>query len=132
MSVTVRWYDVEKTIILYDVSGRWTWDEFFEAYDKAIQMMETSEQAVIHGIINTLPDVPLTYMPTNTIAGFINAVRRLPHKAGIGVMVNPGSRLLRAMHDTVGRLYAPYNRRVALVNTFEEALERIHAEMEKS
>ena len=134
MPVSIRWYDPEKTIILYDVSGRWTWAEFFEAYDEAIKMINTSNHAVIHGIINTLPDVPLAYMPANTISGFMNAVRRLPSKSGIGVLVNPGSKLLQAMHDTVSRLYPPYGRRVALVDTFEAALERIrqHTESEKS
>ena len=44
MSVQVAWDNHEKTIVRYVFEGKWTWDEFYPAYNKAIEM----ENSVTH------------------------------------------------------------------------------------
>jgi hypothetical protein len=46
MSVTARWYNVEKTIIYYQYTGKWTWDEFTVAFNKVSLMMRSVDYKV--------------------------------------------------------------------------------------
>lgn len=46
MAVAVRWSNSEKTIVIYDIEGRWTWEEFYPAYHEAIAM----ELSVTHRV----------------------------------------------------------------------------------
>ena len=46
MSVHVEWWDDDKRIILYEFSGKWTWEEFYPAYHESIQMMDSVDYKV--------------------------------------------------------------------------------------
>lgn len=41
MSVSIRWYDEAHTIIYYTFSERWTWEEYYPAYDDTIVLMDS-------------------------------------------------------------------------------------------
>jgi hypothetical protein len=40
MSVRIEWYDPENTIIYYEFTGHWTWEEFEAAYQQSLAMMK--------------------------------------------------------------------------------------------
>jgi hypothetical protein len=46
MSVRVRWYNVEQTIIYYQFSGIWTWEEFGAAFKQVAIMMQPLDYKV--------------------------------------------------------------------------------------
>jgi hypothetical protein len=46
MSVKVSWFDNEHTIICYQFTGAWTWEEYRPAYDRSIEMMDTVDYPV--------------------------------------------------------------------------------------
>lgn len=36
MSVQVSWDNEDKTVIRYDLGGRWKWEEFYPCYQQAV------------------------------------------------------------------------------------------------
>jgi hypothetical protein len=46
MPVTADWYDLNRTIVLYTIEGKWTWDELYPEYEKAIAMEKAQPHRV--------------------------------------------------------------------------------------
>ena len=46
MSVTVVWDNERKTVIRYDMLGRWNWNEFQVEFQKAKAMLDSVEHTV--------------------------------------------------------------------------------------
>ncbi len=39
MPITVEWFDVKQTVILFQFDGQWVWDEFYVAFDTQVNPM---------------------------------------------------------------------------------------------
>lgn len=124
MAVNVRWFSDEHTIIVLDISGRWTWDELYAAYDQVMKMMD-NQDSKIHAIMNRAQDEYRSYAPPNAIVHSVSLIRKLPKNFGIGVIVDSGSRGLRALYDVIARVYPTFGRKVAMVATLDEAITHI-------
>ena len=48
MPITVSWLDEEKTIVLQVYTGRWTWDEFYQATQVTTAKMMKSTNQTVH------------------------------------------------------------------------------------
>jgi hypothetical protein len=46
MPVMMRWFDSTETIMVLDISGRWTWDELLRAYDEALPVIQQTTETV--------------------------------------------------------------------------------------
>lgn len=122
MPVSTRWHDL--SILIFEISGRWTWEEFFQAYDEVLPAVQQAGHT-IYALVVRLPDEHLHYIPPNAIVHSINLMRRMPPNVGMGIIVDSESRFLRAIHAGITRMYPPYSRKVAVVATLEDALATI-------
>jgi hypothetical protein len=100
MAVTLSWDDAEHTILRYDFTGRWTWDEF---HDVLVQVVKILDQAPAE--INMIADlsqsagIPLNLLPN------IKRVAEMAHpRAGLTVYVGTGG-LLRAFGEMFTKIY---------------------------
>jgi hypothetical protein len=126
MPVSFRWFDSDKTILILDISGRWTWDELFQAYDQNLADIQQTRHTV-YVLMLRAQDEFKHYVPPNAIVHSISMIRRLPSNIGMGIIVDSDSRILRAIHDAIARLYQPYGHKVAMVATMDEAMAQIEA-----
>lgn len=39
MPITVEWFDVKQTVILFQFDGQWVWDDFYVAFEKQVNPM---------------------------------------------------------------------------------------------
>jgi hypothetical protein len=100
MAVRVAWDDEADHAIRYDFEGHWTWDEFQEAYDDALQLLAGADHTV-HVIANLLPSVALP-------RGILEVVRRVADNAppNHGMTVYVGEReVLQAFARAFERIY---------------------------
>lgn len=121
MTIHARWFNEEQTIVVLDISGRWTWEELYAAYEQAMTMI-SSQEGRVHAIINRAQDEFRSYAPPNAIVHSVSLIRKLPQNFGMGVIVDSDSRGLRALYDAIARIYPPFGRKLAMVATLEEAV----------
>ena len=59
MGVTVHWDNDHQTVIRYDFTGHWTWDDFQAAIHTAVALRQSADTTVdvIHNLENT-PNIP--------------------------------------------------------------------------
>ena len=124
MTINARWFNDEQTIVILEISGRWTWDELYVAYEQVLSMM-SSKTGNIHAIMNRAQDEYRSYAPPNAIVHSVSLIRKLPKNFGLGVIVDSGSQGLRALYDAIARIYPPFGRKLAIVTTLDEAITRI-------
>jgi len=121
MTINARWFNEEQTIVILDISGRWTWDELYTAYNQVMEM-SGEKNHTIHAIMNRAQDEYRGYAPPSAIVHSVSLIRKLPPNFGIGVIVDSGSNSLRALYDVITRIHAPFGRKVAMVATLDDAM----------
>jgi hypothetical protein len=83
MSVQANWYNNEKTIVQYDFEGKWTWDEFYPEYEKALKMEK--EQA--HRVDVVLDFRKSLGIPSNALTHLKNITDHQPENIGLSIFV---------------------------------------------
>jgi hypothetical protein len=83
MSVRVRWYNVEQTIIYYQFTGIWTWEEFAAAFKEVAVMMQPLDYKV-----DFIIDMRhCNFLPAGTL-GKMRSLAQVPsEQRGITVLV---------------------------------------------
>jgi hypothetical protein len=119
MPVAVQWDNPEKTIIRYDLTGRWTWDEFFATYAEASGMLASVEHTV-NFIVNPLDYLSQGYLPAGTLQKTIGLYRNGPPNTGITIVVGAGS-FFRSLHGISQRIYPKAAARYKFAISIEEA-----------
>ncbi|MBL8164191.1 MAG: hypothetical protein JNJ61_19550 [Anaerolineae bacterium] len=129
MSVVIEWDNAEQTALRYDLSGRWTWEEFFAAFDQGRQMLSQVEH-VVHFILNPLDDASRNYVPPGALTHSMNIHRRSPPNAGYTIFVGAGTFILTL--QSIGMKIAPQSAlRYRFCSTLDDARE-ILAELIKT
>jgi hypothetical protein len=123
MPVTVRWYDDAHTIILYEFSGKWTWDEFYPIYEQAYEMI-TGIDGKVHSICMPMDDDARGHVPVGALTHIPSIIRKTPSNGGIAAVITQG-RFWRTMDSMIGKMLPAYRNNVAFVKSLDEALERI-------
>jgi hypothetical protein len=118
MPVTPQWDNDDKTIIRYDLTGRWTWDEFFAAFDEGTTMLDTV-QHTIHFIVNPLDLMSRGYLPPGALQNTLALYRRSKANAGSTVIVG-GSTFFRSLYGIGQRIYP----RIAAHSRFADSLDQ--------
>ena len=119
MGVKVQWDNSEKTIIRYDFSGRWTWDEFYAAYDIAKAMLIGTTQK-IHFIMNSTDDVSRKYTPPNALTHMISIGRKAVPNAGKVISIS-GNAFTRVLFQMVAKVNPKLTDSYAFAATLEDA-----------
>lgn len=88
MSVTIRWYDDKKTILLTEYSGRWTLEEYHRMIDAAVELNQGIPHTV-HRIVDFT--TAENTLPRNWLGGLRSNQRRIPNNIGCVVLVGAGT-----------------------------------------
>jgi hypothetical protein len=128
MPVTVQWHDAEHTILRYEFSGRWTWDEVFRAYQRA-GVLCASVQHTVYGILLATDDEATRAYPTKGLTTMHRMSQHIPANAGLAVIVfadnAPMRALMQTLHHTMTRISPGYALRVKLAASLEQAESQI-------
>lgn len=122
MPIETTWLDNTHRVILFTFSGRWTWDEFFEADEVAGQMAAGQEHMV--DAIFDFAAAPM--LPDRALTSSLNAARRSSalKNQGLTVVIN-ANRVVAVFLRAIETL-APGN--VTSAEDLEAAQERIAQE----
>lgn len=121
MAATVRWYNDERTIVLFELAAPWTWDEYHTSIKKIDDLIdEVNHQVdVISDLTNIgrLPPDTLLQMGT---ASFAQPNSNLRYSIIVGML--PG---IKTIIDLGARVFDRFSneRNTYFVKTMDEALE---------
>lgn len=118
MSIKVLWDDTDKTIIRYMYEGRWTWDDFQNAYVEAKVMLDEVNHKVA-----LIIDVRNSSLLPNGILSRAKNQSRTRHPNEDTVVIVGANAFVRAIYDVMRNLYsdAIQKRGYYLASTLEEA-----------
>ncbi|MBC7871051.1 MAG: hypothetical protein H7Y09_09460 [Chitinophagaceae bacterium] len=123
MSIKLYWVDEKQTILRYDVRGRWTWWDFYEAFGRAYRMSATVQHRV-DMMVNLADSGPFPGGALNHAQTLSN---RLSENMGLTIVVT-GNRLAKALYQSGCGLYPNVPAFLRLANSVEEARALIEAE----
>ncbi len=118
MPVNVKWYDERQAVLWYSYEGRWTWDEFYQAFEHGNEMIESVEHKV-----DTIIDLRRSsLLPSNVMSrgNFMSA--KLHPRHGTTVVVGANS-FVQLLYDMFRKLYGKTADKMHLrfVQTLDEA-----------
>jgi hypothetical protein len=119
MAVTVVWDDVEKTILRMDFAGRWTWEEFQDAFAEFHATLDMVDYKV-DTVINLSESIAI---PENAVSNFVKGVQQQhQNDSGLNVIVSK-TIVIQVLWNVFNRVYAGFVKGVdiKLVSTLEEA-----------
>lgn len=118
MTMHVYWDNEYKTILRCESEGRWTWEEYHQALNQVVDMIESVPHRV------DLMNVPRRGAVTpsgSAMPHFQRALRILPSNTGLNVIVNTNA-FGRAIISMFSKLYGRHTGgNIAAVGTLEEA-----------
>ena len=120
MSVTADWYDSKQDIVLYVFEGRWTWDELYAAYNKAIVM----EKNAPHRVDVLLDLLNSKAVPANALLHVKNISNKQPDNLGLTIVVTPNA-FVRALYNAGTQFYKGIAHYFRVVPTMEDGLNMI-------
>lgn len=126
MSVKVDWYDDEHTIILQEFPAVWTWEEFFDAVERTVELENTVSHPVY--VLGTNPQSGR--MPGGNVLAQFNAALKMhpPHMQFYTMATN------NALAALLGRILlqtSGMRDKVRLVRTVDDGLRLIAESKEK-
>ena len=127
MTVNVSWYDEEQTIILQEFPMNWTWEDFFEAVGRTVELEKTVSHPVY--ILGTNPKNG--QMPKgNSLAQFNAALKMHPPHMRYYILATNNTFVAlmgRVLLQTSG-----LREKTRLVNTVDDGLRLIADDKVKS
>lgn len=124
MPVHIGWDDPEQMVLRYDLSGRWTWEEFAACYKEGVALIQGRTDKINY-IVNPLDSISRNYVPTSAFIQSLNMSRGGPqHQWGCTIIVSD-SRFLRSIYDMGKRLYPRLTQHYQFADSLEEARARI-------
>lgn len=120
MPVDVDWLNEEQTIIRFQYSERWTWQEFDEALAVSEQMHATVAHQVVGiadlTVANVLPSGPLFAKSRETLS-------KAPANAHPTLIVAGANSIVQALGNTFNIMYGKrLGHQAVFVRTVEEAI----------
>jgi len=112
--IEVTWGDVDKTFVIWQFGARWTRDDFNEALEKSIAMIESHPYTV-----NVLVDMSITVPIPDIINIAVHGIQQTPDNIGQVVVVIK-NRVWASLYQTVQEL-APVKREYKFVRDIEAA-----------
>jgi hypothetical protein len=120
MSVSARWHDDKKEIVLYVFEGFWTWDELYRTFNEAL-VMETS----VSYRVDVIVDMRLSKsIPANALLHVKNISDKQPDNLGLSIVVTPNA-FVRALYNAGSQFYKGIGHYFRVVPTVDEALQAI-------
>jgi len=120
MGVRVYWDTDEKKVIWYVFEGKWTWPEFYDAYNQALEL----ESAITHRFHCIMDLRQAIGMPANILVHVKNLTDRQPNNIGLTVMVT-NDHFIYSLHRIGVKFYSKIGQYYAIAPTIEQAFEKI-------
>ena len=129
MTVTMAWDDADKTIMLCNSQGRWTWEEYHETLSRIVEFFKETDNRV--DLIITRD--PQASMPSGSpMPHFQRAMRVMPPNVGLVALVNTNG-FARALVSMFTKLFATTDTAtLIIVGSHEEARTKIAAHRAKT
>jgi hypothetical protein len=118
MPIRVIWDSPDKTVIRYDVEGRWTWEEYYTARREARKMLDGVDHSV-HFLTNPVDPVSFNYVPPGFLSKMMTLYRYNQRKTGVSVMI--GGPFIQVMTPLVVRIMPQLSGRLQVAPSLEQA-----------
>jgi hypothetical protein len=115
MPVSMYWEDEAQTIMRYDISGRWTWPEFYDALNKVLPEWEK----ITHRT-DTIIKLESIALPTDTLRNVRTLSEKQNTSSGLSVIVTTNT-LAHVLYNTSRNLYPKVAQYFRMAHTMEEA-----------
>ncbi|NWF70583.1 MAG: hypothetical protein HXY40_15960 [Chloroflexi bacterium] len=115
-SVRTLWDNEARTILAYDFDPVWNWTDFYKAKAHGDGLLEH----VAHDVDVVFSSPPNVTLPENFIANVVN-VARLRHRNARLAIVVISNGFVRAMFNTLPKLYQREFSKVSFANSLEDA-----------
>ncbi|MFN8373789.1 MAG: hypothetical protein U0694_13055 [Anaerolineae bacterium] len=124
MPVNIQWDDEAQTRVLFEFSGKWTWDEYQKARQQGIRMTTDLPQ-----IVNLIVDYSHCDMfPSNMLSHFGSSIEQNPKPFELAVIVT-GSPFVKTLVNVITKVYTRKGVNFKVARTLEDA-RKIFAEHE--
>lgn len=123
MSMTVEWYDENRTVFYFVATKGWTWDDYYSAHYKAIEMLKDVDHTVHILYDMTAADT----IPNNALVHFKKMAHLLPAQVGLSVVVS-SSMLVRVIFNAFKTVTGDWARNYRFVTSVDAALDLIARE----
>lgn len=120
MPIDVFWVNEEKTILQYDITGRWAWDDLYPQYYKALEM----ERSVDHFVDIIIDLRESRSIPPSVFTHIKNIADRQPDNVGLTVIVSD-NRFVKVLMNAGTRAYKKIAEYFQVADTIDEALQLI-------
>lgn len=120
MAVEILWDNDEKTILRYQVNGRWTWDEFWSAFNQSLRMTDEVDHMV--DFIFGDADIAIRSLPPGLLTQLGAVVRRRHPRAGTTVfLASERSSVRTVWYRLAIKMYPRIGEKYAFATTLDEA-----------
>lgn len=126
MPIKIFWDDEQKTVIRYEMYGRWTTQEFWEAYEEARAMINSVENEV-NFIQIAMDKFSKGHIPNNFIPHLGSIYRNAHPRAGRTIVVPKAAGLMgqiwsRIITKSLPNILTKFD----YADSLEEAREKLH------
>jgi hypothetical protein len=122
MPIKAVWHDAQQTIIRFDISGHWTWNEALSAIDYAALWCAARPNNQFDTIYVAADEESLGYLPSGAVTYLPMLLRRTPPNVTYNVIVlKSGNPLAVTLHHTLLTISRDYRRQVGMVDTLAAA-----------
>jgi hypothetical protein len=119
MPIEISWHDEEEKVLLYEFSGKWTWDEAYAVHSKG-EAMAKSKPYTIYVMAITTDRIAHYHIPPGSISHLSNLSRLMSDNSALAVIVTQNG-LWLALDSAVSRVSKFYRDRIRFVRTIEDA-----------
>jgi hypothetical protein len=125
MPVKVSWFDSERTTLIYEFYGKWTWDELYPVFGAA-QDMANSVDYDVYVLAIPRDDAARHHIPPSILAHFPTLARRISPNTVLDVIVLQGAlSFWFNLYQSIKSMYPFLTQRFAIATSEEEALQLI-------
>jgi hypothetical protein len=125
MGAVVEWLDEEHATVSFTLSGKWTWGEYYAAFDKLRAECERLNHPI--DALYIIRDVAIGYLPPNMTSHFRAIVDNLPANIRLVLVVGVEQRIARTIFDLVLKLTRNHRAKFVFVSTIEDALSHLES-----
>ena len=116
MGITIAWDNQDKTVLKGTVAPPFTWDELFDQWDTAVEMIRSRPHPVHLIVISQSNRFP----PGNALAQLNRISTNVPQNMGLAIMVTT-NRFIAMINSTLFKLSPRLSRRGRVVSSLDEA-----------
>jgi hypothetical protein len=120
MGIHLSWYDSNENILVWKFEGEWNWLQYHAAINRAVMMIKRS-----HHTVDSIMDLRENKsLPPNAILNGKRWFVVAPNNFGVTVVMGANG-LIQGIASAIGSIYKPFNTKIMLANTLDQALQVI-------